>query len=154
MGSDVLCASTRSLQLQDVSDVAGMSVFEVHVASCQSTQCTTSIFEQVLTQYLMQAATSFECDGCQHHASFHSLENPDEDAVLKKWEEQENSFVLQKQATVGASRKRKRIAAKPHNDDQLSDIVEVVDDTDEVEAEVEEQLQEELVGAKRKRGKK
>lgn len=102
----------------------------------------------------MQAATSFECDGCQHHASFHSLENPDEDAVLKKWEEQENSFVLQKQATSGAGRKRKKITAKPHNEEKLSDIVELTDETDEVDAEVEEQLQEELVGTKRKRGKK
>lgn len=74
--------------------------------------------------------------------------------MLKKWEEQENRFVLQKQATIGASRKRKRVAAKPHNEEQLSDVVEVVEDTDEVDAEAEEQLQEELVGAKRKRGKK
>ena len=45
---------------------------------------------KVPTLICNQAATSFECDGCTHHASYHSLENPAEDAVLKKWVEQES----------------------------------------------------------------
>lgn len=101
-----------------------------------------------------QAATSFECDGCQHHASFHSLENPNEDAVLKKWEAQESRNSVQKQAIAGASRKRKRIADRAHNDEALSGIIELADGTDEVDAELEVQLQEELVGTRRKKGKK
>ncbi|KAK8207922.1 hypothetical protein M8818_004175 [Zalaria obscura] len=40
----------------------------------------------------VKAATSFECDGCGHHASYHSLENPAEDAVLSKWAEQEKAL--------------------------------------------------------------
>ena len=32
-----------------------------------------------------KAATSFECDGCNHHSSFHMLENKEEVATLKKW---------------------------------------------------------------------
>ena len=33
----------------------------------------------------VKAATSFECDGCSHHASFHKMENKEEDELLSKW---------------------------------------------------------------------
>ncbi|KAF2726244.1 hypothetical protein K431DRAFT_199057, partial [Polychaeton citri CBS 116435] len=33
----------------------------------------------------VKAATSFECDGCGHHASFHTMDNPTDDAVAQKW---------------------------------------------------------------------
>ncbi|KAK3698896.1 hypothetical protein LTR37_016773 [Vermiconidia calcicola] len=69
----------------------------------------------------VKAATSFECDGCNHHASFHSLENPAEDAVIKKWEVVEK----EKQATVGASKKRKRIAEKA--EDRMPGVFEIVE---------------------------
>ena len=62
--------------------------------------------------------------------------------------------MLQKQASVGAGRKRRRIADKPHAEERLSDIIELTDGTEGVDGQVEEQLQEELVGAKRRRGKK
>lgn len=65
-----------------------------------------------------QAATSFDCDGCNHHASFHSLENVEEDAVLKKWSELES-----RDATEGASnKKRRRIAEKPANDVEILEL--------------------------------
>ncbi|KAK5133509.1 hypothetical protein LTR08_007646 [Meristemomyces frigidus] len=73
----------------------------------------------------VKAATSFECDGCGHHASFHSLENPAEDAVLKKWAAQEiNDNQSQQQATGGAgSKKRKMIAHTAANaDDEVQEV--------------------------------
>ncbi|KAF2674144.1 hypothetical protein BT63DRAFT_473918 [Microthyrium microscopicum] len=33
----------------------------------------------------LKAATSYDCDGCGHHASFHILENKVEEEILKKW---------------------------------------------------------------------
>ena len=32
----------------------------------------------------LKAATSFECDGCGHHASFHKMENPVEDSYVER----------------------------------------------------------------------
>lgn len=66
-----------------------------------------------------QAATSFECDGCGHHASYHSLENPREDAILQKWNEAEKAFAAAAQAgAAGAPKnKRRRIAQQSQDDD-------------------------------------
>lgn len=62
----------------------------------------------------VKAATSFECDGCAHHASFHSMENAAEDAVVRKWAEEEKRRVDDTgtggQAAGGAGRKRRRLA--------------------------------------------
>jgi hypothetical protein len=94
----------------------------------------------------VKAATSFECDGCNHHASFHSLENPAEDAIIARWEEQEAAskamsaaskalVSAQRQAIVGAgvgaNKKRKRIADKPA--ESMPGMFEIVDVTDEIE---------------------
>ncbi|KAK3111491.1 hypothetical protein LTR53_013207 [Teratosphaeriaceae sp. CCFEE 6253] len=56
----------------------------------------------------VKAATSFECDGCNHHASFHLLENPAENAVLEKWALQE-ATERESQAGATTSKKRKLI---------------------------------------------
>ncbi|KAK3068200.1 hypothetical protein LTR53_014429 [Teratosphaeriaceae sp. CCFEE 6253] len=53
----------------------------------------------------VKAATSFECDGCNHHASFHLLENPAENAVLEKWALQE---ATERESQVGATTSKKR----------------------------------------------
>lgn len=71
----------------------------------------------------IQAATSFDCDGCGHHASFHSLENTAENAILEKWSEQE---AIESQSTVGASKKRRRIAAKAT---ESIEVLELEDET-------------------------
>jgi hypothetical protein len=71
-----------------------------------------------------QAATSFDCDGCGHHASFHSLENAAEEAILKKWSEQEANS---QETTEGATKKRRRIAEKPADEAQ---VWELTDDDD------------------------
>lgn len=111
-----------------------------------------------LSNIVGKAATSFECDGCQHHASFHSLENKDEDAILRKWAEQEQhereTNTLQRQAIVGATRKRKRVADKPHNEMNMPGIFEVVDITGSTGDAAEEQLQQELVAPKKRPGRK
>ncbi|KAF2706151.1 hypothetical protein K504DRAFT_459474 [Pleomassaria siparia CBS 279.74] len=33
----------------------------------------------------LKSASSYECDGCYHHASFHSMESPAEDEIRKRW---------------------------------------------------------------------
>ncbi|KAF2137226.1 uncharacterized protein K452DRAFT_204611, partial [Aplosporella prunicola CBS 121167] len=33
----------------------------------------------------LKISSSFECDGCTHHASFHSMASPADDAVLARW---------------------------------------------------------------------
>lgn len=35
-----------------------------------------------------QSASSYDCDGCNHHASFHSMENKTEDEIRKRWEQE------------------------------------------------------------------
>ncbi|KAK5120625.1 hypothetical protein LTR85_005983 [Meristemomyces frigidus] len=72
----------------------------------------------------VKAATSFECDGCNHHASFHSLENPTEDAVLRKWAEQEVSDKERQQAIGAAGSKKRKMITQPFaNEDQ--DVMEI-----------------------------
>lgn len=69
----------------------------------------------------MQAATSFDCDGCGHHASFHSLENVAEDAILKKWTTEQVTAKGDATASV-VSKKRRRIAEKPNDDVQILEL--------------------------------
>lgn len=77
----------------------------------------------------IKAASSFECDGCSHHASFHSLENPAEDAIRQKWLDQE-AQAKEQQAAVGASKKRKMLAQNAANE---NDRIVVLDELDEAE---------------------
>jgi len=37
----------------------------------------------------LKATSSFECDGCGHHASFHKMENRAEDEVVARWKAEE-----------------------------------------------------------------
>lgn len=90
MVGNVLPAAARKVQLQDLVDVSSLSMSAIHVTSSQSKTTVGPMRSKVPTLICNQAATSFECDGCTHHASYHSLENPAEDAVLKKWVEQES----------------------------------------------------------------
>ncbi|KAK3054525.1 hypothetical protein LTR09_004254 [Extremus antarcticus] len=81
----------------------------------------------------VKAATSFECDGCNHHASFHSLENPAEDAVLRKWEAEEAETKNQskgRQAIRGApAKKRRRVEGKAELEvEDGPRVLEILDD--------------------------
>ncbi|KAL9128828.1 MAG: hypothetical protein Q9217_002581 [Psora testacea] len=45
----------------------------------------------------LKAATSFDCDGCGHHASFHRMQNEQDDDVARRWkieEEREQAKVV------------------------------------------------------------
>jgi hypothetical protein len=79
-----------------------------------------------------QAATSFECDGCGHHASYHNLDNPSEDAILAKWSAQDrNTSAQQQQQQPTSSRnKRKRITSQPHDDNQST--ITIADEAPEI----------------------
>jgi hypothetical protein len=67
-----------------------------------------------------QAATSFECDGCGHHASYHNLDNPSEDAILAKWSAQEKTASTQQQPLTTSRNKRKRITSQPHDESRAT----------------------------------
>ena len=54
-----------------------------------------------------QSTSSFECDGCAHHASFHSMENKEEDEIRKRWE-QEARDKMQREQRELEERPRKR----------------------------------------------
>lgn len=139
----------------DLPHVTCLFLSEVYATPSKGSQ-TQPLLDDHEANLLTKAATSFECDGCQHHASYHSLENPEEDAVLKKWEAHETSNTTLKHAITGANRKRKRIAAKPPGEDQdLREIIELADVEDEVvDDQLEDQLQAELLEARTKRSRK
>ena len=40
----------------------------------------------------MKAATSFECDGCSHHASFHKMRSKSEETSASRWTRADGSF--------------------------------------------------------------
>ena len=35
----------------------------------------------------LKAATTFDCDGCGHHASFHKMDNATDDEAVRRWEQ-------------------------------------------------------------------
>ena len=37
----------------------------------------------------LKAATSFDCDGCGHHASFHKMENHQDEEAVERWKKLE-----------------------------------------------------------------
>jgi hypothetical protein len=38
------------------------------------------------TSDAVQSASSYDCDGCGHHASFHTMENKSDAEIHKRWE--------------------------------------------------------------------
>lgn len=60
----------------------------------------------------LKAATSFDCDGCGHHASFHQMENPAEEEAARRWraqEEREEEKNKRDEGTGTPAPKRRRI---------------------------------------------
>lgn len=37
----------------------------------------------------LKGSTSFECDGCGHHASFHKMDNKEDEESVRRWKEAE-----------------------------------------------------------------
>lgn len=56
----------------------------------------------------VQSASSYECDGCSHHASFHSMENKTEDDVRKRWEQEAKEKADRDEETQQRPKKRVR----------------------------------------------
>lgn len=67
----------------------------------------------LLTQ--MQSSSSYECDGCGHHASFHSMENKAEDEIRKRWETEEKERA--ERSDEARQRPKKRMRAIEYNRD-------------------------------------
>ncbi|KAF2812082.1 uncharacterized protein BDZ99DRAFT_383278 [Mytilinidion resinicola] len=58
----------------------------------------------------LKSSSTFECDGCSHHASFHNLENKAEDEVRKRWEVEQKAKEAEAQLhNASKSRKRPRL---------------------------------------------
>ena len=49
----------------------------------------------------LKAATSFECDGCGHHASFHKMDNAPDEETVRKWKEMETLRDQRHERVVG-----------------------------------------------------
>ncbi|KAK6441610.1 hypothetical protein LTR95_002148 [Oleoguttula sp. CCFEE 5521] len=92
-----------------------------HKASLLSASCPCLRF----MLHPIKAASSFECDGCAHHASFHSLENPAEDAVVKKWAAAEQLAKEQQQAIAGAGGSKKRKLLVERDTGASAELVEL-----------------------------
>jgi hypothetical protein len=58
---------------------------------------------------MLQSASSYECDGCSHHASFHSMENKNEDEIRKRWEQEAKDKA--DQGSEAQQRPKKRVRA-------------------------------------------
>ncbi|KAF2020952.1 hypothetical protein BU24DRAFT_416612 [Aaosphaeria arxii CBS 175.79] len=57
----------------------------------------------------LKSSSSYECDGCSHHASFHSMENKHEDEVRKRWENEAKEKQEQEEFVADHPRKRTRL---------------------------------------------
>ncbi|MDI1485546.1 MAG: hypothetical protein OHK93_000684 [Ramalina farinacea] len=56
----------------------------------------------------LKAATSFECDGCGHHASFHRMANEGEEAVVRGWRDEVIQNVMEEERTKKREGGRRR----------------------------------------------
>ncbi|KAI4159546.1 MAG: hypothetical protein L6R39_000327 [Caloplaca ligustica] len=88
----------------------------------------------------LKGPTSFECDGCGHHASFHRMDNKEDDKSVGYWKEVQNDSDTKRALTVkryglGPAQAgtpaptRRRIDSAPvdGSDDGLEPVDEVVD---------------------------
>ena len=70
-----------------------------------------------LTDPKLQATSSFDCDGCGHHASFHTMENPGEQEIVRRWqataEAEAQAQALLQSAAPARKRARNAIEAAP-----------------------------------------
>jgi hypothetical protein len=81
-----------------------------------------------------QSTSSFECDGCAHHASFHSMENQAEDEIRKRWELEANEEQTRPRKRVraleyggsgeDAGRKTNRAGTRTGTRGRITEVVE------------------------------
>ncbi|CAO2655546.1 Nn.00g043490.m01.CDS01 [Neocucurbitaria sp. VM-36] len=63
----------------------------------------------------LKSSSSYECDGCAHHASFHSMENKSEDELRKRWEQEAREKAEREGEAEAQSRPKKRVRAIEYN---------------------------------------
>ncbi|KAL8883667.1 MAG: hypothetical protein Q9215_008101 [Flavoplaca cf. flavocitrina] len=51
----------------------------------------------------LKASTSFECDGCGHHASFHKMDNHQDDETVRRWRLDEEEQALSRETLMSFS---------------------------------------------------
>lgn len=65
----------------------------------------------------LKAATSFDCDGCGHHASFHRMESKEEEEIARRWKveeaSREHAQARVQEVFESVAPKRRRIADVP-----------------------------------------
>jgi hypothetical protein len=69
-----------------------------------------------LTDAEEQSSSSYECDGCGHHASFHTMENKAEDEIRKRWEVEAKEKAEREEEEV-QQRPKKRVRTIEYNQD-------------------------------------
>ncbi|KAF3006570.1 hypothetical protein E8E13_006642 [Curvularia kusanoi] len=70
----------------------------------------------------MKSSSSYECDGCNHHASFHSMENKAEDEIRKKWEQEAKDKANREEEAAQRPKKRPRAIG------YRNDVLDAMDD--------------------------
>ncbi|KAI9881593.1 MAG: hypothetical protein M1830_000157 [Pleopsidium flavum] len=60
----------------------------------------------------LKASSSFDCDGCGHHASFHKMENRAEDEVVRRWRAEEIEEEQRARVVDAVSWKRRRVVGQ------------------------------------------
>ncbi|KAF2750035.1 hypothetical protein M011DRAFT_484695 [Sporormia fimetaria CBS 119925] len=68
----------------------------------------------------LKSASTFDCDGCGHHASFHLLENPQEETIRKRWETEANA--TSDAVDTQSERPRKRLREISYGNASFADI--------------------------------
>ncbi|KAF9700302.1 hypothetical protein EKO04_001293 [Ascochyta lentis] len=75
----------------------------------------------------LKSSSSYECDGCNHHASFHSMENKAEDEIRKKWEQEANDKAAREKEASQRPRKRLRAIDYQDNADKTGDLLKLLE---------------------------
>jgi hypothetical protein len=61
-----------------------------------------------LANIIVQSSSSYECDGCGHHASFHNMENKSDDEIRKRWEQEAKDRARREEQAQQRPKKRIR----------------------------------------------
>ncbi|KAL9030600.1 MAG: hypothetical protein Q9196_001306 [Gyalolechia fulgens] len=59
----------------------------------------------------LKGSTSFDCDGCGHHASFHKMDNREDEESVRRWKEREQAQNTTQAQVMGTIRFGKMRAA-------------------------------------------
>lgn len=88
----------------------------------------------------LKGATSFECDGCGHHASFHKMDNREDEESVRRWKEAEqvqDKMQARLMDLIGfdnmraATQRLPRGESENRGNDSSGDDLEIVEDVTE-----------------------